>query len=62
MMEKQFYRVQEAAYILNCSSGTVYKFIKEGRLAYTTCGKAYLITRDSIERLIENSIRYNKPE
>ena len=61
-MDKKFLLVQEVAYILNCSSGTIYNFIKSGRLAYTTCGKAYLIPRDSIERLIENSIRYNKPE
>lgn len=61
-MEKQFYRVQEAAYILNCCSSTVYKFIREGKLAYTKCGKSYLITRDSIERLIEATTRYNKPE
>lgn len=61
-MDKKFLRVQEVAYILNCSSGTIYNFIKSGKFAYTNCGKAYLIPRDSIERLIENSIRYNKPE
>ncbi len=61
-MDKKFLRVQEAAYMLNCSSSTVYNFIKTGKLAYTNCGKAYLIPRDSIDRLIENSIRYNKPE
>lgn len=61
-MDKKFLRVQEVSYILNCSSGTIHNFIKSGKLAYTNCGKAYLIPRDSIERLIENSIRYNKPE
>lgn len=61
-MEKEFYRVQEASYVLNCFSSTIYKFIREGKLAYTKCGKAYLITRDSIDRLIEATTRYNKPE
>lgn len=42
MMEKQFYRVQEAAYILNCSSGTVYKFIKEAGLLIPSAAKLIL--------------------
>lgn len=52
MYDKLVYRVSEAAYMLNCSTGVIYKLIKNNRVNYYKSGKDYLITLKSLETYV----------
>lgn len=60
--DKLLLTVYEAAYILNCSSATIYKLINSGQLRYKNQGKAFRILAEDVENYARLSSHYKKPE
>lgn len=48
-MDKILYTITETAYFLNCSTGTIYKLIHEGRIPYVKRRRNYFILYKDIE-------------
>ncbi len=59
-MDKILYSVSEAAYMLNCSTASVYKLIDKGILPYTVKGKSYLLHIDDLKAYARSKVNQYK--
>lgn len=60
--DKLLLSVTEAAYILNCSSATIYKLIHSGQLPYKMHGKAFRVLTEDVENYARLSLHYKNTE
>ena len=60
--DKLLLTVSETAYILNCSSASVYKLLHSGQLRYKFHGKAYRISSEDVENYARLSLHNKIPE
>lgn len=60
--DKLLLTVSEAAYILNCSSASVYKLIHSGQLRYKIHGRAYRISSEDVENYARLSLHNKNPK
>ena len=51
-MEHQFYKVEEAAKILNTKTSTVRTYCREGKIPAIKVGRGYRIAKEDLERWI----------
>ena len=60
--DKLLLTVSEAAYILNCSSASVYKLIHFGTIRYKKYGRTFRISSEDVENYARASLHNDNPE
>jgi excisionase family DNA binding protein len=59
MPDKLLLTVQEAAYALNCSAGTVYKLVHSGNIGFKKQGRSFRVSREDIESYAKSNLIYS---
>ena len=62
MPDRLLLSVQEAAYALNCSAGTVYKLVHSGSIGYKKQGRSFRVSREDVESYAKSNLIYSNQD